>query len=341
LGVLGLKMKTPLFDEHVRLGAKIVPFAGWDMPLQYRGIAQEVEAVRKRAGLFDVSHMGRISLHGQDALPFLDFLSANRILGKALSKAVYTVFCDETGGCIDDLLVYIIDPSHAFIVGNAANRQTDLAHLQKYARGYRVEIQDHFETDGILSLQGPLSAQIFPEAASLRRMHFMQKGALIISRTGYTGEDGFEFYGPNEEIKKLWSALPAEPCGLGARDVLRLEMGYALYGHELSTSINPLESVAAWSVKMDHYFLGKEALEKKKEPIALIGASKIPAREGYPIYYQNNQIGQITSGTFSPTLQKAIALGLVKNGPYDSVDVLIRGSLYPFSVASLPFIKTD
>lgn len=318
----------------------MVSFAGWEMPLQYRGISQEVEAVRKRAGKFDVSHMGRISIRCQDTLPFLDFLSTNRILGKASGTAVYTVFCDESGGCIDDLLVYIVDPSHSFIVGNAANRQADLEHLKTFAKEYHVEIQDHFETDGILSLQGPLSAQAFPEGASLKRMHFMQKGSLIISRTGYTGSDGFEFYGPNDEIKKLWSTLPAEPCGLGARDVLRLEMGYALYGHELSKSINPLESVAAWSVKIDHDFLGKGALEKKREPIALVGTSKIPAREGYPIYYQSKQVGHITSGTFSPTLQKPIALGLVEIGTYAAVDVLIRGTLYPFSIVSLPFIKS-
>lgn len=331
-------MKTALYDEHLQLGAKMTSFAGWEMPLQYRGIPHEVEAVRKRAGKFDVSHMGRISVVGKDALVFLDFLSANHILGKTPGSSIYTIFCNEKGECLDDLLVYIVDDSHAFIVSNAANREADLEHLQRHAKNYDVKIHDHFETDGILSLQGPLSADLFPEAASLKKKHFMQKGPLIISRTGYTGEDGFEFYGPNIEIVKLWKGLEAEPCGLGARDVLRLEMGYALYGHELSRDISPLESVAAWSVKMDHDFLGKEALNKTREPIALIGESNIPAREGYPIFYQGKEVGKVTSGTFSPTLQKPIALGLVDQ-IHDSVDVLIRGKHYPFHMIKLPFLS--
>lgn len=337
-------MKTPLFDEHVRLGAKMTSFAGWMMPLQYSSIANETEAVRQRAGLFDVSHMGRISIHGKDALAFLDFLSVNRILGKLPGTTVYTVFCNEKGGAIDDLLVYIVDASHAFIVGNAVNIEEDLVHLKKYAKDYQVEVWPHFETEGILSLQGPFSAKLFPEAFSLPRKHLMQKGSLIIARTGYTGEDGFEFFGPHDAIKNLWTTLlekGVEPCGLGARDVLRLEMGYALYGHELSKSINPLESVASWSVKMDHEFLGKAALEKKRQPIALLGISNIPAREGYPIYYQGKEIGVITSGTFSPTLKRPIALGLVSNdGTYPNVDVRIRDTYHPFQVVSLPFIKS-
>lgn len=333
-------MKTPLFDQHVELGAKMIPFAGWEMPLQYRrGIAHEVEAVRKRAGKFDVSHMGRISIQGEDTLSFLDFLSVNRILGKAPGASVYTVFCNEAGQAVDDLLVYIVDSSHAFIVCNAANREVDLEHLKNHVSNYRVKIHPHFE-EGILSLQGPLSSELFSEAALLPKMHFMQKGALIVSRTGYTGEDGFEFYGPTDEIKKLWEALPAEPCGLGSRDVLRLEMGYALYGHELSKEIGPLESVAAWAVKLDHEFLGKSALKKSRKPIALVGTSNIPAREGYPIFHQEKQIGKITSGTFSPTLQKPIALGIVDD-TYPSVDVLIRGKHYSFLATTLPFVKLN
>lgn len=333
-------MKTPLFNEHLKLGAKIVPFAGWEMPLQYRGIAQEVEVVRKKAGLFDVSHMGRISIHGENTLPFLDYLSTNKISRKPPGTAVYTIFCNEAGCSLDDLLVYIVAQDEAFIVVNASNREADLAHLNRYAKEFDVRVQDHFETDGILSLQGPLSAEYAPYP-SLKRMHFMKKDSLIISRTGYTGEEGFEFYGPHNEISKLWHhflSMGIEPCGLGARDVLRLEMGYALYGHELSLTRSPLESVAAWAVKMEgHDFLGKGSLKQEYYPIALVG-EKIPAREGYPIFYQDKEIGKITSGTFSPTLQRPIALGLVPYGAYERVDILIRGNYHPFHAVKLPFI---
>jgi aminomethyltransferase len=348
-----LSKKTTLHENHRNLKAKFVSFAGWEMPLYYKGIHQEVAAVRKSLGLFDVSHMGRIAITGPDTLSFLEHLSTNTVIDKPFGRAFYTVFCNEKGHAIDDLLVYLIDAKNAFIVINASNRAKDLAHINQQSRHYDVMIQDHFEDEGIISLQGPLVNEVLRDLPSLAPFQFTtHEGGVIVSRTGYTGEDGYEFYGPNLFIKSLWNQLlekgaqfGIEPCGLGARDILRLEMGYALYGHELSESINPLESVAKWTVHLDaHDFLGKEEMlhEHLRFPVALIGLEKIPAREGYSIFYQGKEIGVITSGAFSPTLNKPIALGLVteKLPLYMVVDVQIRSVNHPFEVVQLPFVNT-
>lgn len=328
-------MRTALYEHHLKLNAKMVPFASWDMPLYYEGIFQEVEAVRNHVGLFDVSHMGRISVTGPHTLSFLDYLSTNTVFDKPFGKAFYTIFCNEEGFCVDDLLIYLIDSQHAFLIVNAANRQKDLLHLMKYEEKYDVEIEPHYE-EGILSLQGPESRSMMNDFPPLSPFEFIRDNNLIISRTGYTGEEGYEFYGPSASIVSLWEKFlqKAKPCGLGARDVLRLEKGYALYGHELSVSIYPTESVAKWVVR-PHDFLGKRALDEVKQlrfPVALVGVEKIPAREGYPIFYKQQKIGQITSGTFSPTFDQPIALGLVDRKLDENipVEVLIRSVYHPF-----------
>lgn len=352
-------MQTFLYPEHVDLQAKMVDFGGWQMPLQYRGIIAEHNAVRTHAGLFDVSHMGLIHVTGRDALRFLDSLSTNSLSGKAPYSATYTVFCNEEGGAIDDLIVYQIHPEHFFLVVNASNRQKDLEHLQKYAPSFQVELISQYDTHGILSLQGPESDKLlkllFPELPPLKTMHFAcLENDLIISHTGYTGERGFEFYAPKEQIIALWSAILktgkhylVEPCGLGARDVLRLEMGYALYGHELTEEISPLESVAAWTVKLENRdFLGKGAMinklhsGKKLLPVALLGKERAPAREKYAISHQRQIIGSITSGTFSPTLQRPIALGLINEAHRagETLEVWIRNTPHPFEIVKHPFI---
>lgn len=361
-------MKTALFDLHQKNGAKFISFSGWEMPLAYRGIVPECFAVRSAAGLFDVSHMGKIDISGKDAIPFLDVLSSNAIIGKPFGKAIYTVFCNSSGGAIDDALIYPLSTYKAFAVVNAANRMSVLNHFEEVGRNYEVDIKNCYSGTGIIALQGPKSTAIlelarphFPEIAfpeiAPKEVVELPRGEWAFSRTGYTGEDGYEFYGKDAAIRLLFEVLLEVgkplgllPCGLGARDVLRLEKGYALYGHELSPSITPLESVASSFVKLNgRHFLGKEALEKVAESknrryaVGLIGLGKIPAREHYPIYLGKEIIGVITSGTFSPHLNRPIALGLIDRKMERGEEVLVevRGERYPFQVGALPFLRSN
>ena len=252
-------MRTALYDHHVALGAKIVSFSGWDMPLHYpQGVLEEHRNVRKAAGLFDVSHMGIIHIKGLDAERLLEFLSVNRISGMQAGSAIYTVLCNNLGGCIDDAIIYKVDDRHFFMAANAGNREKDCAHLAEYAHlgSMDVEIEEKFSQLGILALQGPaahsLLAPLVPEIDSLKPMHFLslshagQKEPLLIARCGYTGAGGYELYGPTHLIVEWWEKLLEKgkpwnilPIGLGARDSLRLEAGFALFGHELSSSIFP------------------------------------------------------------------------------------------------------
>lgn len=348
---------TPLYEQHKALGAKIVEFGGWEMPLQYGSILQEHKTVRSSAGIFDVSHMGRVSITGPDAEKLLDFLSTNIIAGKKIGSATYTVWCNEQGGCIDDLIVYRIAPEEFYTVFNASNRDKDLAHLLRYAKNYHVDITDHYEKGAILAVQGPQARHIlseffptFMEMGSMQVLKGIWQGhPLYISTTGYTGAGGGEICGDAIAIVALWEALIARgvaPIGLGARDTLRLEMGYALYGHEISETISPIESVSRWVVKMNkNAFIGKEALEglenHRRYPAALVVQEKGIAREGYSVILDGKVIGRITSGTFSPTLGKAIALALVDRPlPLGSqLFVEVRGQSLPVEVVQLPFIK--
>jgi len=356
-------MKTALYERHCALGAKIVEFAGWNMPLQYKGVIPEHLAVRKALGIFDVSHMGRIEVSGHEAEQFLDYLSTNIIAGKPSFSATYTVWPNGVGGCVDDLIVYKQDPHHFFVVVNASNRQKDLDHLMKYTTAFDVHIQDKFSTEGILAIQGPKALQvaehIFPEASQIKPMQFLfadYKGSsIILSGTGYTGAGGCEIYAPNAVIVELWDRFlyegqneGIEPAGLGARDTLRLEMGYALYGHELNESISPNETVSNWTVRWKKKdFLGKslmqqlEASEKKRSEHGIILLDKGIAREGYEVYQNGRLLGKVTSGTYSPTLSKSIAIilteGNLKNG--DHVEVQIRQNRVEAEVVPLPFLK--
>lgn len=344
-------MKTALYERHQALGAKMVDFNGWEMPIQYKGIIAEHHTVRNAVGMFDVSHMGRIVIEGEDAEAFLDFLSTNKIAGKPDFSATYTVWCNSQGGTVDDVIVYKKDNRHFFVIVNAGNRQKDLEHLLIQRKQYRVTIQDKFKEEGILAIQGPFALETFaklvPEVKDLKPMHFMIHGEMILSGTGYTGSGGLEVYAPHQKIVELWDqliALGVEPIGLGARDTLRLEMGYALYGHELSDTISAKESVSAWTVKNKH-FLGKEAAENKnlRHAYGIILADKGIAREGYLVFKDGKEIGKVTSGTLSPTLNKAIALVLVE-GNYalgDSVDIQIRQNHVKAHIVELPFLKKD
>ena len=325
-------MRTALYDRHIQLGAKMVDFAGWEMPIQYSGIVREHLAVRNKAGLFDVSHMGCIHVEGPDAEEFLDYLSTNKIKGKQDFSATYTVWCAENGTCIDDVIIYKISQTHFFVIVNASNRQKDLDHLQRESQKFNVRITPYF-SGGIIAIQGPqalpIVSKIFPEASTLENMHFkilsFNYQNIYLSATGYTGAGGFEIYGNEEAIVELWDRLLNEgntlgiiPVGLGARDTLRLEKGYALYGHELSEEIVASETVSAWTIKKaKKNFLGEQAIDllentpQKRHSYGIVLKDKGIARQGHTIWKEGHQIGRVTSGTFSPSLNKAIAIGLV------------------------------
>lgn len=357
-------MRTALYDRHLALGAKIVNFAGWEMPVQYQSVLAEHQGVRQAVGLFDVSHMGRIKVSGPDAERLLDFVSTNRIVGKSAGSATYTVWCHPHGGSVDDVIIYKIDNTHFFVIANASNRDKDLLHLgtQAQLQGLDVEIQEVFSQAGILALQGPsafpLLSSLVPEVHSLKPMHFLSlsnQKEFFISRTGYTGAGGFELYGPADTIVEWWDMLmdkgqayDIQPAGLGARDTLRLEMGFALYGHELTDTIAPNESVSAWTVKWDKpFFLGKEALEKleqssaKRHPYGVRLLDRGIARQGCQVKQEDSIIGEVTSGSFSPTLGDGIALILVK-APLqigDQISIQIRQNLCHAQVVELPFVR--
>lgn len=358
-------MKTILYDHHRLLHAKLVDFADFEMPLQYRGIIHEHQTVRNGVGIFDVSHMGRIQVMNLGAEALLDYLSTNDIAGMQEGSAVYTVWCDEFGKCIDDLVVYRLSMDEFYVIVNAVNKEKDLDHLLHYSAGKDVFINDRFREDSIIALQGPkaieLITKIFPDAEALNPMSVycdvFKNQPVYISTTGYTGSGGIEIVAANEIIVSLWDLLlqegkefGIEPIGLGARDTLRQEMGYALYGHELDSTIAPTESVSAWTVKWDKQdFLGKEALKnlesskKKRRAYAIVLAGREIARENAPVYHAGECIGRVTSGTFSPTLNRPIALVLVdkKFQVGDSMEVQIRGNRCLCHVVKLPFVSIE
>lgn len=357
-------MKTGLYERHLALDAKIVDFAGWEMPLQYRGILAEHQAVRENVGLFDVSHMGRIKVSGPDAGRLLDYLSTNRIVEKSSGSATYTVWCNSHGGSVDDVIIYQVDKNHFFVIVNAGNRDKDLIHLTTQAALQRcdVKIEERFSGTGILSLQGPASmpllTSLIPQADTLKPMHFLTLNdaeELYLSRTGYTGAGGFEIYGPEKRIEEWWDKLleqgkeyRLQPIGLGARDTLRLEAGFALYGHELSDSIAPNESVSVWTVKWNKpNFLGKEALEtiekssRKRHAYGVRLLDRGVPRQGCQVLKEGRAIGEATSGSFSPVLGEGIALILVEEPlkAGDQVALQIRQTLCRAEVADLPFVR--
>lgn len=356
-------MRTPLYDQHLALGAKFIDFCGWEMPLHYsQGILAEHHAVRSSAGIFDVSHMGRVAIEGPDAEALLDYLSTNKICGKPNYSAVYTVWCNERGGSVDDLIAYRYHAGRYFVIVNASNRAKDVAHLRHQAERFNVEIHECFLHEGILAVQGPqakgLVTELFPAATSLKPMHFVETDyhgkQLIIAETGYTGAKGVELYVPQEILLDVWQALMVlgahgrlVPVGLGARDTLRLEMGYALYGHELNEDIAPTESVAAWTVKLDKGdFLGKEALvalqksQHARHACGIVLTDPGVARENYEVYHEGTCIGRVTSGTHSPTLNQSVALILTDSKLQlgDQLQIKIRQRFVNAAVSKLPFI---
>jgi aminomethyltransferase len=359
--------RTPLYEEHRSLGARLVEFGGWEMPVQYSGILQEHQAVRTKAGLFDVSHMGEFKVEGKDAEAFLQYLVPNNVARLAVHQALYTQLCNPEGNTLDDLLIYRLSEEHFMLVVNAANIQKDLAWIQGHATKFAsVTITDQSDTTSLLALQGPLAQTILQpltstDLSALKYYHFLPGQVAgytcLISRTGYTGEDGFELYCSSADVVALWRKLLEAgqphgllPAGLGARDTLRLEAAYCLYGHELDEQTNPLEAGLGWTVKLKKpgEFIGRAALEKvKAEGLKrkLVGVEMIERgipRGGYALYASDQQIGILTSGAPGPTVQKNIGLGYVET-PFavegTQIQVDIRGKRVAAQIVALPFYK--
>lgn len=349
-------LKTYLYDEHVKLGGKIVPFAGWDMPVQYTSVKDEVLAVRNNVGVFDVSHMGEFFLEGDDAEAFIDSILTNDIVNAPMGKAIYSPLCRENGTVIDDLIVYKLAPGRVLICVNAGNIDKDFAWIQSKHQGFKCSLTNRSNAFSLLALQGPKAFETLKplllelpdiEYYSVHETAF-EGESVIVARTGYTGEDGFEIFGSHETIKAMWQKLMSigvTPCGLAARDVLRLEVCYPLYGHELNDELTPYDAGLGWTVKgQKTKFIGKESLASKParfKLVKLILEKGIP-REGYPVLNaQNEVIGEITSGTMSVVLNKGIAFARIQidKAPADEVFLVdIRQKPYPAQLTKKPFV---
>jgi aminomethyltransferase len=352
--------RTPLYEEHKSLGARLVDFAGWEMPVQYEGIKAEHNAVRNHAGLFDVSHMGEVVFRGPDAEEAVQRLVTRDVTRQETGQAGYSAVCYEDGGTVDDVIVYR-RPDDFLVVVNASNREKDLDHFRENTQDLDVEVADESDDWALLAVQGPEAAGIlqdFTDAdlSNLKPFRFVE-GAIggaktSISRTGYTGEDGFELYLPPDDAPHLWRELleaGATPAGLGARDTLRLEAGMCLYGNELDPETTPLEAGIDFAVHLDkeQEFIGQEALRREKEEglgKKLVGfevEGRGIARHDYPVRAGEENVGRVTSGTLSPTLGKAIGLALVSPGVEDRFEVLIRDRPVEAHAVQLPFYKRE
>jgi len=356
--------KTALFDRHRDLGAKIVPFAGYFMPLQYSGQLAEHEAVRTGLGLFDLSHMGEFRLTGNRALEAADRLVTNRVNGVEVGQAVYSPMCRDNGGIVDDLIVYRLEDSVLLVV-NAANIAKDEAWITGHLPP-GVRFRNESDETSLLAVQGPRAEPFLRRltGADLAAMgtYTAREGevcgvGVLISRTGYTGEDGFELYVPARWAGDLWDRLMEEgkseglvPIGLAARDTLRFEMGYCLYGNDIDDTTTPLEAGLGWTVKLDKGdFIGREALVGQKERgwirrlVGLVpdNPRSIP-RKGYPLVDGGNSVGRVTSGTFAPSLNRGLGMGYVSvthAEPDRTIGVDIRGRVEAAKVSRLPFYR--
>jgi aminomethyltransferase len=349
--------RTALYDRHVAAKARVVPFAGWDMPVQYAGIAAEHKAVRTAAGVFDVSHMARLGFGGPDALALLEAVFTNSVATMKDGQVRYGLVCNAAGGILDDILVYRWPYGFAAVV-NASNREKIAAWLESHRAGKDVQIQDRTESTTMVAVQGPkaveLVAGVFADDVAALKYYFAtptryRDTECVVSRTGYTGEGGFEIIVPNALGPTLWDDLVgrgAVPCGLGARDTLRLEAAMPLYGHELSESIDPIRAGLGWAVKLDKgEFVGRAALRSVSGPVrvGLELEGTRAAREGSPILSAAGAVvGTVTSGSFAPWVGKSIAMGYVPPelaavGTQLLVDA--RGTHLPAAVVPLPFYR--
>jgi aminomethyltransferase len=355
-----MALRTPLYDWHVARGARMVDFAGWDMPVQYAGIVEEHTAVRSAAGLFDISHMGRLSFAGPDALGLIDHVFSNNAATMKDGQARYGLVCNPEGGVRDDVLVYRWPYGWTMVV-NASNREKIVGWLAEHTGGRDVEVTDRTRETCMIAVQGPravgLCRDLFDmDPAVLAYYHATptrSRGAqCVLSRTGYTGEDGVEVMIAADQGVGLWEELlrrGAVPCGLGARDTLRLEAAMPLYGHELTEEIDPIQAGLAWAVKLDKGdFVGRDALRRRREDRSLpvrVGlelAGRRIAREGAAVLRDGRPVGRVTSGTFAPTLQMALAMAFVDPAHAAAGTALeadVRGKPEAAKVVPLPFYR--
>jgi aminomethyltransferase len=358
--------RTPLYDRHVAMGARVVEFGGWEMPVQYSGIVDEHNAVRNAAGLFDISHMGEFEVKGRDALAFLQHIATQDVATIGEGQSNYSLLCRPDGGIVDDIFIYNL-PDGYMVVVNASNIEKDFAWVLDHLHGFDVELTNISDRASMLALQGPLAESILARATDVDVValpfHGVTTGMLLgdipalIARTGYTGEDGFELFVDDDNVEKLWDGLldlgkgdGLKPCGLGARDSLRFEACLALYGHEIADDINPYEARLGWVVKLDKGdFIGREALQgikqagvrRKLAGFEVIGRGI--ARGGYEIRGPaGERIGEVTTGMPSPTLGKNLGLGYVPAelaAEGSEFDVIVRDRPVPVKVVKTPFYK--
>jgi aminomethyltransferase len=356
--------KTPLYQKHLDHGGRVVDFSGWALPVQYSGIVEEHKAVREAAGLFDVSHMGEIAVTGPGAAEFVYRLVVNDTSRMKPGKVMYTPMCYETGGVVDDLLVYMKAPDDWLLAVNAANTDKDYEWILEQSSGNGAEVKNLSDETAQVALQGPKAETIMRRLteAPVHELTFytfmddvdLGVGRALVSRTGYTGEDGFEIYMPVDIAEKLWDRIMEAgkdegllPAGLGARDTLRFEACLPLYGHELEKDITPLEAGLDFTVKLNKTdFIGKEALAKQKEEglkrkiVGLEMEDKGVPRHGYEVYADGKVVGTVTSGSFAPSLDAYLALALVDTG-YTSLgtklEVDVRGRKKAARIVKKPF----
>ena len=357
--------RTPLFTQHQRLGGKLVDFAGWEMPIQYGGVIEEYQAIRTAVGLFDVSHMGRVTAEGLDAEAFLQRVTTNNVAKLAVGEAQYSMVCNPAGGIMDDIFVYRLGATRFLLCVNASNRDKIVSWMFQKAPQGDIRLSDESDELAQIALQGPQSQEILravcPAAAgTLKPRQCVETDVLsahgVVSRTGYTGEVGYELYVPSNKAEAVWEGLTKagekagiKPCGLGARDLLRLEVGYLLYGNDIDEQTTPLEAGAAFAVDFSKgEFIGRLALLEQKQKglarqlVAFELLQKGVPRHEMKILADGREIGVVTSGNLSPRLQKGIGLGYVPAkfsalGTQFQID--IRGRLHPAVVVKLPFYK--
>lgn len=356
-------LQTPLHDWHVAHGGRMVEFGGWHMPVQYKSITDEHHAVRRAAGLFDIAHMGRLCFSGPDTVKFLDHLLTNDVASLRPGQVRYSLVCNEAGGVLDDVLVTKFDGWHMLVV-NASNRLKIVDWIERHRGDFDVKAEDLSDELSMLALQGPRAVELLAplvnaDIAGLKYYFGCEADVLgersIVTRTGYTGEDGFEVITPRDHGIKLWETLIERgasagllPCGLGCRDTLRLEAAMPLYGHELSESIDPFTAGLSFAVKPQvKDFIGKAALLAKPQPptkqrVGLMLAGRRIAREGTQVLAGQVDIGEVTSGTFSPTLERSIAVAYVAREAAvldANVEVNVRGQCERATIVGLPFYR--
>ena len=353
-------LKTPLHEKHLEAGARIVDFGGWDMPVNYGSQKEEHHAVRNNAGVFDVSHMTIVDLTGDRAQDFLRSLLANDVAKvRDSGKALYTCMLNRAGGVIDDLIVYYFDPTRYRLIVNAATREKDLAWIREQAKKFSVDVNERTEL-AMVAVQGPKARELAAvivgdewrdQALAMKPFYGMYAGDLFVARTGYTGEDGWEIVMPDADAAGIWDQLIAAgiaPCGLGARDTLRLEAAMNLYGTDMDENISPLEAGLGWTIAWDppeRDFIGRAAIEIKRGKtsnqrfVGLLLEDKGVLRGHQRIIVDGVGEGEITSGGFSPTIERSIALARVPAGDYENAKVDIRGKLLDVRLVKTPFVR--